>query len=419
MQTEIERLLKIIEQKLDWGQSAAWQSKDFESLNQRIFDETGVSLSSSTLRRVWGRVEYRHLPSTTTLDTLAKFAGYETWRSFTRLENKSSAATAVEDAPKPINALHKTYWFKIAVAATGIVAAVFVVIFAFKKAPVKIAAKAYSFSSKPVTRSIPNSVIFTYDATSSSDDSVYIQQSWDPRTKTLVDRGLHTQTSIYYEPGFYHAKLIVGGEVVKEHPLLIPTNGWLGLIESKPVPVYLQANKFIHKDSLGLPFEAVNQSNQQQGMAPPVVKYYNVGNFTPIALEDFSFSAEVKNEYREGAGACQFTSIGLITDESPIFIPLSSAGCVSEISLMNAGQIVSGKKADLSGFGVDFGNWVQVSCKGMGGKIQYFVGGKLAYQAAIPQKGVKIVGIGFMFQGAGAVKKIVLTGNNAKALQAF
>src|SRR6202012_6163075 len=35
------------------------------------------------------------------------------------------------------------------------------------------------FNTKPVTRSIPNSVIFTYDVKTNPGDSVFIQQSWD------------------------------------------------------------------------------------------------------------------------------------------------------------------------------------------------------------------------------------------------
>src|ERR1700761_2850986 len=82
--SDLKRLLLIIEQQLDWGEPAGWQSKDFEILNQLIFEKTKISLSASTLRRIWGRVEYNHLPSGTTLDTLARFAGFESWRIFSR-----------------------------------------------------------------------------------------------------------------------------------------------------------------------------------------------------------------------------------------------------------------------------------------------------------------------------------------------
>src|ERR1700748_2063400 len=83
-QADLKPLLLIIEQQLDWGDAASWQGKDFEILNELILEKTKVSLSASTLRRIFGRVEYNHMPSGTTLDTLAQFADFENWRAFTR-----------------------------------------------------------------------------------------------------------------------------------------------------------------------------------------------------------------------------------------------------------------------------------------------------------------------------------------------
>ena len=71
MSPEIQHLLQTIERQLDWGAADAWQSRDFDKLNQLILEKTGVSLSASTLKRVWGRVQYGHAPSAVTLDALA------------------------------------------------------------------------------------------------------------------------------------------------------------------------------------------------------------------------------------------------------------------------------------------------------------------------------------------------------------
>jgi hypothetical protein len=150
----------------------------------------------------------------------------------------------------------------------------------------------------------------------------------------------------------------------------------------------------------------------------PEIKFYNVGNFTPVPLDDFAFTADVKNEYKTGSGACQRAAIALITDQAPIIIPLSADGCVSNLMLLNAGQMVSGKNTDLSGFGVDFSNWAKVSCKSSANQIQYYINDKLAFAGTMPV-GVKIVGIGFMFQGTGAVKNIHLKGKSVSVFNAF
>ena len=91
---DLKRLLAIIEEQLDWDDPSTWQGKDFEILNELILEKTKVSLSASTLRRLWGRVEYNHLPSGTTLDTLARFAGFENWRAFTK-RNKDTLVLTV------------------------------------------------------------------------------------------------------------------------------------------------------------------------------------------------------------------------------------------------------------------------------------------------------------------------------------
>lgn len=414
--SELLRCKKIIEQKLDWGQSENWQSTDFENLNQLILDATGVSLSISTLRRIWGRVEYNHLPSVTTLNTLAKFAGFQDWRSFVKQDVVSNLNPPVISPRKDRKITipgKNLVWIFGAVLLVGLVS---ILAFQNTKPPKK---ENYTFSSQPITREIPNSVIFTYDASDSPTDSVFIQQSWDNRKRTLVDKNLHKHTSIYYEPGFYIAKLIVGEKIVKEHKLLVQTKGWLGTIDGKKIPVYLEDSEFIKPDVMRLPLSIITEKNISMQPEAPYVYYFNVGNFDPVSLKNFSFSTEIKHEYREGAAACQMASITLLTDDIPIVIPLSVKGCVSELNMLSIDNYISGKKADLSAFGVDFSIWNIVGCKNSGEKIQYFVNNKLAAEYPLPKREIKIVGISYTFQGTGAVKNVSLSSGNKLVFEAF
>ncbi len=415
--SDLRRLLSIIEQQLDWGDAATWQSKDFEILNQLIFEKTKISLSASTLRRVWGRVEYKNLPSGTTLDTLASFAGFENWRAFVKSNSRQEKnVTTQQTIVTPVAGRRK---FKGLLSIALVIAVILVSTYFVETSGSAINTSTYTFSSKRLTAGIPNSVIFNYDATASPTDSIYIQQSWDPHTKTLVSKNRHQHTSVYYEPGFYQAKLVVGGKTVKQHKLMIPTDGWLGLIENRPVPVYLKPADFIGKDVMRLNAGAGWIKNVGLPAQVPFIKYYNIGNFTPVPLINFSFSARVKNEYSEGSAACQFAGVSLITDSGPIIIQLSTKGCVSELNMINVNLIISGKNVDLSGFGVDFSDWALVSCKSAAGKIQYYVNKKLVYEAPMPTYNVKIVGMGFNFQGTGAVKNIDLRSSDKIVFEAF
>ncbi|MBS1599925.1 MAG: hypothetical protein JST75_16990 [Bacteroidetes bacterium] len=419
MSPDVEKLLKIIEKKLDWGESDKWQSRDFEKLNQIIFDATSVSLSASTLRRIWGHVAYKHLPSTTTLDALSKFAGFETWRSFTKQNIQTDINPVHTKAEVPVLSLKRKNLLRLSWVIMLVIAASLLSIFAVKKTKPPVNAEQYSLSFERMSGDVPNSVIFTYDATSSPTDSVYIQQSWDPSRRVKVDKSLHKQTSIYYDPGFHRAKLIIGDKIVQEKKIIIPTKGWVAMIDHKPIPIYLKPDEFMRNNLLEMPVSEIKKKNILFDPEPPIVKYFNVGNFDSVSVKDFSFSASIKNEYSEGASACQFSGILLITDDSPIIIPISVKGCVSELNMMTADGMISGKKTDLSGFGVDFSNWVNVACKTTADKLQFFVNDKMALELPASKTPANIVGLGYFFGGTGSVKNIRLQSKDKLVFSAF
>ncbi len=414
---ELQRCKVVIEDKLGWGPADGWQTADFENLSELILNQTGVSLSVSTLRRIWGRTEYNHLPSGTTLNTLARFAGAGDWRAFVKqnktVENVENEVQPVIDPQKPRS------WKRLAWIATAIVVVILASMLAFDKGEPQLEKSAYSFESRSVTRGIPNSVIFTYDASSSPTDSVFIQQSWDASKRVLVDKNLHKHTSVYYEPGTYQAKLLIGNQVVQEHKLLVGTDGWSGMIDQAKMPVYLKKDEFLHADRIGTDTRSIEQKNIALQPEPPLIKYFNVGNFDPVALGDFSFSTEIKNEYSEGAAACQLTYISLITDDNPIVIPLSAKGCVSDLNLMSVDDFVSGKKADLSALGVDFSEWIRVSCAASGGKIRYAINDRQAFEFAVPNRPIQILGIAFGFRGTGSVRKVKLQSGTKPVFEAL
>lgn len=421
--TDLLRCKQLIEQKLDWGASETWSGTDFENLQQRILDETGVSLSASTLRRIWGRVDYQHLPSGTTLNTLAQFAGYADWRQFVRSQSVPIESTTQSSGTvEPIIAIPmkpSINWRRLGWMSGITLGVVLLGMVAFEQKHPQVDAAQYSFSSKPLTRTIPNSVIFTYDASASPTDSIYIQQSWDQTRREVVAKDGQTHTSIYYEPGFYRAKLVVGHEIVKEHSLLIPTNGWLGTITTKSVPIYLKQTDFITQEQIRLPIATIQQKNVALQPEAPFVKYFNIGNFDPVPVTDFVFDCRVKNEYSEGSATCQQSWIVLMTNDMPISIPLCTKGCISDLMLMDGARTISGKNTDLSGLGVDFSDWVHVGCHSDGQKLYYTVNGTVAYSAALPTSKVEIIGIVFGFRGTGAVKNVTLAMKGERIFESF
>lgn len=57
-------------------------SSDFEKLADKIYQEIGIQLSSSTLKRLWGYVSLQPVPRRSTLDALSKYIGKRDFKSF-------------------------------------------------------------------------------------------------------------------------------------------------------------------------------------------------------------------------------------------------------------------------------------------------------------------------------------------------
>ncbi len=55
---------------------------EFNELSHQIYIKTGRRLSLSSIKRIWGYVNYTSFPSLTTLNTLARYNEYKDWETF-------------------------------------------------------------------------------------------------------------------------------------------------------------------------------------------------------------------------------------------------------------------------------------------------------------------------------------------------
>jgi hypothetical protein len=312
----IETLKQQYETETGWGDSRGWTNQDFINLSERIHQRTGVTLSHVTLKRIWGKVKYDSLPNTYTLDTLAHFIGFSNWRGFVTAHQKNGNTNVaiLEDvivnpepglapAPKPVLAdkpTNKRIWQ--ITAGVALITGIVITYLSINKNPPPIVDSDYTFSSKKVvTQGLPNSVIFNYDASKAPGDSVIIQQSWDKELRQKVSKLDKQHTSIYYYPDYYRAKLIVNNKIVKQHDLLIKSNGWLGVVTLSPVPVYFDSVDVMKDGKMALDVAQIQAHNIKMQPVAPFVLFSNVKDFGEIYSDDFVFETSIKNNYKEGS----------------------------------------------------------------------------------------------------------------------
>ena len=430
MQIDVEDLLldkckQLIEEKLGWGSSDNWTNHDFEVLCERIEAETKVNLSVATLKRIWGKIKYTSRPTITTLDTLVQFIGYENWRVFrirhTEDErpkplngNGQGRKTAFLTHPAPTPTVSQSFRFMLVPAVVTVLSAVFILFIFFTKrndnaepANSSIDDKQFAFSSKKiVSEGVPNSVIFDYDASAAStEDTIFIQQSWDTRLRERVAKDNHNKTSIYYYPGFFQAKLVVNSRIVKEHDLYIRTNGWLPLIEQQNVPVYFSEAEAVSDGVMTLAVNQITENGVSMQPEPPWVAFHNARTFDDLMSDNFIFETEIKNDYKAGGGVCQLTEIHIRLEGGMIMIPLSIKGCVSKLALID----MDGRKPDPSALGCDFSDWVNVRVEVKDKVGQLFINGTKAFDLNLEITPVKIVGLLYRFQGTGSINSVKLS----------
>ncbi|RKO68444.1 hypothetical protein D7322_27205 [Sphingobacterium puteale] len=425
-QSELFHYLKeSIQNQLEWGETSTWSTVDFEKLSGKVQERTGVMLSISTLKRIFGRVDYQSAPSLTTLNTLSQFIGYEDWRAFrntysqkrpTKMDVPMEAVSeSFETARKKTGHL----FFKIIFPVLGLVLMGFLTQ-KFVLSRHSFPTSAFHFSSKTIlTQGLPNSVVFDYSASeANTKDTIFIAQSWDTRRKVAVDKNGKHHSSIYYYPGYFRAKLMVGNKVVREHDIQIKTDGWLGLIEADwgKEPLYFRKADIIKPNEIAVGKELLEKYKIDLLADAPPVRLYNQKDITGVMTNNFSFETELKTRTANGVNSCQRVEVLLQSKNDIIIVPLVNPACIGDIALIADGFYTDSKQDDLSGFGCDLSKWtkLKIDCKNQ--QIRFWINDKQAYMAMIKNAPTEIVGVQYRFKGPGFVRNTRLWGSGNKEI---
>jgi hypothetical protein len=403
----LEQCLLRIEKKLEWGPRSDWTNYYFEKLSEAISEATGITLSISTLKRLWGRVTYNNVPALNTLNTLARYAGYEDWRAF-KQNGKAPVPQQVKAEKKTLTIrpsgimrrLQPYYWM---LGMVPLLAAVYFLT-SLKKHVTTPDPEDFAFSAdKMVTSGLPNSVVFHYDATAALTDSVHIVQTWDMNRKTLVPKDKHAHSAIYYYPGFFRTKLLADGKVMRTHDLLVGTKGWLALVEQDPVPLYFKNHEFEKDNFLEITTGTLKAYNLSLHPKPPKLRYFYMNEMGSLRNDNFEFETSIKNQFDEGSAACQEVQVLIQCKDDIIIIPVSAKACIGNLNLYACGKNLNSKDTDLSGLGCNLNQWNTLKVKTVNKEMTVFLNGQKACSFVFPHDPTGIVGVQYRFNGPGAI----------------
>ncbi|ACU62327.1 hypothetical protein [Chitinophaga pinensis] len=419
----IQHCLTLAEKRFNRGSSDRWTTYDFEKLSESIQEVTGVVLSVTTLKRLWGKLSYTNTPATTTLNTLARYAGFEDWSTLRSqpepAEKQVNEPVRIIPAVAPVQAPAAQHprrrWPLWSLAVLALAFVLYLGLRSDGRTTSPGRGANYQFSSnKTVLNGVPNSVIFRYDASAAGEDTVYISQSWDVSRKFAVPKDQKAYSSIYYYPGYFRAKLMVGKEIVKEHDLMISSNGWLALADQQKIPVYFAKKEFLRDSTVMVDKAMLDAYNIPVQPNLPDLRFYYVKDMGGLHTADFRFDTWVKSTYSTGAAACQRIEVLILCKNDVFIIPLCAKGCEGDLYLRAGNRFFQSKDTDLSKFGRDLHEWVRLQVEAKDHQVRILVDGEVACSFTADYLPTEIVGVQYRFQGPGAVRNTrFLTGDRA------
>ena len=431
----LEKLKQGVENKLQWGNSEDWRHSDYKNLSEVIYNESKILLSTSTLKRVWGKIKYEGMPNATTLDALSMFIGFTNWLDFknradeTFIENREKSKTIEKKYPQQAPAItlpikQITLFIGGAIVITGLIFILksFTSIDNVQK--VEIPENFVFEVSKAPDAGIPQTVMIDIDISGFIVDSLYLVESSRKR-KEYLSKNQKRHPYFCALPGSQSVTLMFKDQVIKKLEFYVQTDGWQAVTSNKNkgsdkhwmvnLPTFLPASP-IEDGSLTITKATLSKHNVEVHDNLWTSFY----NFTDLGIDadNYSMTTRIKNSFEDGATTCQLAVCSIATEKGLHEVWLVAPGCSKFTHLLfGSGSMLDNKVVDLSGFEVDMNKWQDLAWKVKDKSVEVFLNGKEVYKAKYKTSLGKIKGLKYQFKGAGGkVDYLRLRDNEGKLL---
>jgi len=417
----------------------ALRQRDLEYLCARIEESSGTLISLSTIKRLLNG-QYNRLPQVATLNAIAVNLGYTDWQAFKATKQNGAAngkpgsPAAASPAPGAMPAAkptlqptpagrpnaqptRRTRRLSYPLMAAGILALFLLALLSwnlFSGSPATNTDAAAFGVRRTTQNAVPNTVVFTYDIDHLPGDSFFIQQSWDRHRRVRIEKGTHTLTDIYYEPGYHTAKLIAGDKIVKTLPVSIPTDGWFLYSKeslSRGLPAYIHTSTPIRGGILGL-----EEQDLVDNHIDPDKPQVFLASYFPTSIgtsaDNFRLNARIRMTDLRNT-PCPFIMPEVFCQKGLMYFVCTMPGCTGaggDINAQFGNHFLDSRSTDLSPLAVDVHSWHNVEMLVQQQQVTISIDGKAVLTSAYSTSAGSITGLGFHSNGLAAVDSIRLSG---------
>jgi hypothetical protein len=412
----IKICLQQVESKLQWKPSVEWTDSDYRKLSNVINETSGILISHQTLKRLFGKVDYKdqYNPQQATKVALAKFLGFTDWNDFI---DKNRLDADSEQEPSSHIPLGSTW--KILSIILFLLVLIIIILFARRE-------NHFSISAKNPVDFIPHTVEFDYDISGIKNDSVFLDFGYTHPTlgyqKILLDKNKKLIRHCFQIPYLYKVRLVVNNKILTELPVQACSQGWTTLFRgsniSKEENGYQKNESIIQYGLDDFVIDTITdgflyfspQTLINNGMESRKVYYLenrNIRKFNATA-DNCTFEIRFRNNPEDGGISCfdsRFLVIGL---KGSADVMLAQKGCSRWSGLRVSEMVKDGQYDDMSALSRDLGQWTVLKMQVRNKEAKIIIGSDTLYECSYHQPMDSVKGLVLFFKGSAKVDYVKL-----------
>jgi hypothetical protein len=408
----INIIIRKIEKKLSWKKVSLWTDNEFRKLSSLIYEDTSISISPQTLKRLFGKVKYKEVYTTqpATKDALAKFLNYSNWDAFIR-DQDHSIFRSISLISYRISGKHSKGRLLFVLLAIIFIIASVLIISDIKDKPVK-------FYAQNVTGMVPHTVSLHLDLSHVRNKEVYLDfdqnEAENATNVELLDRHLTLINHCFESPGYYNVRLLSKGKVLASTKIHVLSEGWTSY--------YFNDDNFtLRKFIFGLE-KRVSDSTADGILyiSPKALNNRGLNGNTVYYLEhllykDFQVSADsclfevkYKNSSDIGGISCYDVEVRIVGENGLASVMLVQKGCYRWSEITIGEKHLNGKFNDLSHLSADLSSWNIMQIFINNHKASIINNSDTIYTTDYNQPIGMIKGVRFVTKGSGAFDYVKL-----------
>ena len=411
----INELIVEIEAKLKWNSIVSWTDIDYKKFSQLINEETNISISPQTFKRLFGKVKYKqtYSPQPATKDALARFLGHDDWHAFLKSKNLSKEETyQKKHAPKKLK--FPGIAFIIVISSVSVIIILFITVLFRKNEQPKA-----SFYAENVLSSSPHTVSFHYDISKLKNKNIWIDFGYkeieDTSKYEKLDKSRKLINHCYDSPGFYNVRLLYGDKVLSSLKVDVFSDGWCSYYFNDDNFalrrfVFPLENKIIAQKSDGFLYISPEDINRQgfKGNTVYYLEHILFRNFA-VSTDSCEFGVKYKNSPETGGISCYDVEFRIIGENGLVSVMLVQKGCYRWAEVTIGDVHLIGKYNDLTSLSADMSSWNTLKIKIKDFNALFINGTDTIFSNTYKQPIGMIKGLRLVTKGSGAFDFVRLT----------